>query len=181
MEGSRGSSSALCWCGCCELQLRPSLVPADVHRGGRPPPQSYARVGSAGVWPGLGSGLPVSRQVTVHTSPLVFRYLLNRVKTILTYGYTQHPAQGPSTQYPAPSPGGSRYPRSKYTLFNLSILMADTGKNQNRGGNHHHHHQKAFRNKSHTSHGHRPGLKRNKSKGKRLTMNYSLINYKLKG
>ena len=32
---------------------------------------------------------------------------------------------------------------------------------------HHHHHQKAFRNKSHTSHGHRPGLKRNKSKGKR--------------
>ena len=34
---------------------------------------------------------------------------------------------------------------------------------------HHHHHQKAFRNKSHTSHGHRPGLKRNKSKGKRLT------------
>ena len=25
-----------------------------------------------------------------------------------------------------------------------------------------HHHQKAFRNKSHTSHGHRPGLKRNK-------------------
>ena len=109
MEGSRGSSSALCWCGCCELQLRPSLVPTDVHRGGRPPPQSYARVGSAGVWPGLGSGLPVSRQVTVHTSPLVFRYLLNRVKTILTYGYTQHPAQGPSTQYPAPSPGGSQY------------------------------------------------------------------------
>ena len=37
--------------------------------------------------------------------------------------------------------------------------------------NHHHHHQKAFRNKSHTSHGHRPGLKRNKSKGKRLTIN----------
>ena len=36
---------------------------------------------------------------------------------------------------------------------------------------HHHHHQKAFRNKSHTSHGHRPGLKRNKSKGKRLTIN----------
>ena len=36
---------------------------------------------------------------------------------------------------------------------------------------HHHHHQKAFRNKSHTSHGHRPGLKRNKSKGKRLTNN----------
>ena len=35
----------------------------------------------------------------------------------------------------------------------------------------HHHHQKAFRNKSHTSHGHRPGLKRNKSKGKRLTIN----------
>ena len=35
----------------------------------------------------------------------------------------------------------------------------------------HHHHQKAFRNKSHTSHGHRPGLKRNKSKGKRLTSN----------
>ena len=34
-----------------------------------------------------------------------------------------------------------------------------------------HHHQKAFRNKSHTSHGHRPGLKRNKSKGKRLTIN----------
>ena len=33
---------------------------------------------------------------------------------------------------------------------------------------HHHHHQKAFRNKSHTSHGHRPGLKRNKSKGKIL-------------
>ena len=30
---------------------------------------------------------------------------------------------------------------------------------------HHHHHQKAFRNKSHTSHGHRPGLKRNKSEG----------------
>ena len=30
----------------------------------------------------------------------------------------------------------------------------------------HHHHQKAFMNKSHTSHGHRPGLKRNKSKGK---------------
>ena len=27
---------------------------------------------------------------------------------------------------------------------------------------HHHHHQKVFRNKSHTSHGHRPGLKRNK-------------------
>ena len=40
---------------------------------------------------------------------------------------------------------------------------------------HHHHHQKAFRNKSHTSHGHRPGLKRNKSKGKRLTINYDLI------
>ena len=38
---------------------------------------------------------------------------------------------------------------------------------------HHHHHQKAFRNKSHTSHGHRPGLKRNKSKGKRLTINYA--------
>ena len=34
---------------------------------------------------------------------------------------------------------------------------------------HHHHHQKAFRNKSHTSHGHRPGLKRNKSK-ERLTI-----------
>ena len=32
-----------------------------------------------------------------------------------------------------------------------------------------HHHQKAFRNKSHTSHGQRPGLKRNKSKGKRIT------------
>ena len=29
-----------------------------------------------------------------------------------------------------------------------------------------HHHQKAFRNKSHTSHGQRPGLKRNKSKVK---------------
>ena len=41
----------------------------------------------------------------------------------------------------------------------------------------HHHHQKAFRNKSHTSHGHRPGLKRNKNKGKRLTMNYYLMNY----
>ena len=36
---------------------------------------------------------------------------------------------------------------------------------------HHHHHQKVFRNKSHTSHGHRPGLKRNKNKGKRLTIN----------
>ena len=32
------------------------------------------------------------------------------------------------------------------------------------------HHQKAFRNKSHTSYGHRPGLKRNKSKGKILTI-----------
>ena len=31
---------------------------------------------------------------------------------------------------------------------------------------HHHHHQKAFRNKSHTSHGQRPGLKRNKTKTK---------------
>ena len=37
--------------------------------------------------------------------------------------------------------------------------------------NNNNHHQKAFRNKSHTSHGHRPGLKRNKSKGKRLTIN----------
>ena len=40
---------------------------------------------------------------------------------------------------------------------------------------HHHHHQKAFRNKSHTSHGQRPGLKRNKSKGKILTINYDLM------
>ena len=37
---------------------------------------------------------------------------------------------------------------------------------------HHHHHQKAFRNISHTSHGHRPGLKINKIKGKILTINY---------
>ena len=42
---------------------------------------------------------------------------------------------------------------------------------------HHHHYQKAFRNKSHTSHGQRPGLKRNNSKGKIFTINYSLINY----
>ena len=42
------------------------------------------------------------------------------------------------------------------------------------GSHHHHHHQKAFRNKSYTSHGHRPGLKRNKSKGKILTINYQL-------
>ena len=35
----------------------------------------------------------------------------------------------------------------------------------------HHHHQKVFRNKSHTSHGQRTGLlKRNKSKGKILTI-----------
>ena len=45
------------------------------------------------------------------------------------------------------------------------------------GNHHHHHHQKAFRNKSHTSHGHRPGLKRNKSKGIILTINYYLMNY----
>ena len=43
------------------------------------------------------------------------------------------------------------------------------------GTHHHHHHQKAFRNKSHTSHGHGPGLKRNQSEGKRLTINYYLI------
>ena len=36
---------------------------------------------------------------------------------------------------------------------------------------HHHHHQKALRNKSQTSHGQRPGLKRNKSKEKILTIN----------
>ena len=35
----------------------------------------------------------------------------------------------------------------------------------------HQHHQKAFRNKSLTSHGQRPGPKRNKSKGKSITIN----------
>ena len=48
---------------------------------------------------------------------------------------------------------------------------------------HHHHHQKALRNKSQTSHGQRPGLKRNKKKQKQSKMinyelRYSLINYR---
>ena len=61
----------------------------------------------------------------------------------------------------------------KKVLSHASSACAGNNSNNNTG---HHHHQKAFRNKSHTSHGHRPGLKRNKSKGKRLTINYYLIN-----
>ena len=53
-------------------------------------------------------------------------------------------------------------------LLYIEYWVSEDNNNDN---THHHHHQKAFRNKSHTSHGHRPGLKRNKSKGKRLTIN----------
>ena len=54
---------------------------------------------------------------------------------------------------------GSRYPPAGTEVL-ISAIAHNSPYN-------HHHHQKAFRNKSHTSHGHRPGLKRKKSKGKR--------------
>ena len=66
----------------------------------------------------------------------------------------------------------SNGPENKFP-YNISIIDIPSVKTGQQLYNisHHHHHQKAFRNKSHTSHGHRPGLKRNKSKGKRLTIN----------
>ena len=85
--------------------------------------------------------------------PLKFRYVLvdeNRViesQNLLEVVVSQTP-QTTSQQLPLP----------KVPITTINSI-------------HHHHHQKAFRNKSHTSHGHRLGLKRNKSKGKRLTIN----------